>query len=55
MLWSACSEPTRRPVSCCGKKPFGTMIEQRDVQADRGEEDHQHEPLWRSAQPSECP
>ena len=25
MLWSACSPPIIRPVSCCGKKPFGTI------------------------------
>ena len=25
MLWSACNPPIIRPVSCCGKKPFGTI------------------------------
>ena len=25
MLWSAWMYPTSRPVSCCGKKPLGTM------------------------------
>jgi hypothetical protein len=23
--WSAWIEPLRRPVSCCGKKPLGTL------------------------------
>ena len=31
MLWSACMPPINRPVSCCGKKPFGMI----DVQARR--------------------
>ena len=25
MLWSAWMPPTRRPVSCCGKNPFGMI------------------------------
>ena len=25
MLWSACIPPIIRPVSCCGKKPFGMI------------------------------
>ncbi len=25
MLWSAWMPPMRRPVSCCGKKPFGIV------------------------------
>ena len=26
MLWSARMKPMMRPVSCCGKKPFGMMM-----------------------------
>ena len=28
VLWSACMPPISRPVSCCGKKPFGMIDEQ---------------------------
>ena len=33
MLWSAWMTPISRPVSCCGKKPFGTIDVQIDVEA----------------------
>ena len=26
VVWSARMKPTRRPVSCCGKKPLGVAI-----------------------------
>ena len=39
MLWSAWMPPIIRPVSCCGKKPFGMIDEQIDVEADRRRQD----------------
>ena len=51
MLWSAWMPPLIRPVSCCGKKPFGTIDVEIDVDADRRQQDQQHdEAEWSSAQ-----
>ena len=36
MLWSPMKLPFSRPVSCCGKNPFGHDDEQVDVEAERG-------------------
>ena len=41
MSWRASEVAVIRPMSCCGKKPFGNDDEQIDRQAERGEEDHQ--------------
>src|SRR6266850_6789599 len=29
--WSAWMDPLRRPVSCCGKKPLGTIVYRNTV------------------------
>ena len=33
MSWSAWTDPTTRPVSCCGKKPVGTLVYKTMVKA----------------------
>jgi hypothetical protein len=43
MSWSAMMLPFKRPVSCCGKKPFGTMIVQIDVESEGRDRDQQHD------------
>ena len=49
MLWSACRPPISRPVSCCGKKPFGTIAKRRSS-ARWSQQHQQDEKRWRSAQ-----
>ncbi len=31
MSWEASENPASRPVSCCGKRPLGTMIANQTV------------------------
>ena len=55
MLWSACSEPTMRPVSCCGKKPLGTTTNKYMFRPIVAMKINSTSKLWRSAQVSVCP
>ncbi len=50
--WSAWIVPLRRPVSCCGKKPLGTMMYSQTVKPMVPSVTSSVMRWWRSTQPS---
>ena len=52
MLWSPTIPPISRPVSCCGKKPFGIMTNRATLSAIVPAQDTSTSRAWRSAQSS---
>ena len=52
MLWSAWMPPIMRPVSCCGKKPFGMIMNSQTFSTIVAKQKQHDEPLWRSAHAS---
>jgi hypothetical protein len=41
MSWEASENPETRPVSCWGKRPFGTMTARKTVERRDGQEQHE--------------
>ena len=52
VAWSARMKPIRRPVSCCGKKPLGTITYRYTFSATVSSSTIQTIGPWRSATPS---
>jgi len=50
-VWSARMKPTRRPVSCCGKNPFGITMYRKTLSATAVASTPTISSGWRSAQP----
>ncbi len=55
MFWSAWKKPCKRPVSCCGKKPFGIVMNKCRLNAIVTASSNSINGPWRKAQAKERP